>query len=185
MEHAVRSPFAFVALCAAVLPLAACSVDVQKTDEGGRKTVDVRTPVGDVSVRTDENAPDIGLPIYPGSRPSQNRHDEPENADVNITSSMFGLQVRAAKYDSDDAQDTVVEYYRKEMRAFGDVTECRGEVDFKGAHGAKHPVCKEKPFSRDIHLVTGTEEHQRIVVVKPRSDGSEIALVQLEMRGKG
>jgi len=184
MEKAVRSPLALVALGAALVSFAACSVDVQKTDGPGGKTVDVRTPVGDVSVRTDKDAPDIGMPIYPGSRPSQSRHDEPENADVNITSSIFGLQVRAAKYDSDDAQDTVVEYYRKEMRTFGEVTVCRGEVDFKGRDGAKRPVCKEKPFSKDIHLVTGTEEHQRIVGVKPRGEGSEIALVRLDMRGE-
>lgn len=172
------------AACLATLPLVACTIDVQK-DEPGHKAVDIRTPVGSLSVTSDATAPDTGLPVYPGARPARDDDDDPQNADVNISSSLFGLKVRAAKYESDDPQETVVAFYRRELQSLGEVTECRGEVDFKGPRNAKRPVCKEKPFSRQIQLMTGTEDRRRIVAIQPRREGSQIGLVYIETRGKG
>jgi len=173
------------AMCVATLPLVACTIDVQKQDQGGRKSVDIRTPLGNLSVTSDAKGTDVGLPVYPGSRPSRNEKDDPQNANVNISSSLFGLNVRAAKYESDDSPDTVVTYYRKALQALGDVTECHGEVDFKGRSGDRRPVCKEKLFSQEVQLVTGTESRRRIVAVKPHGQGSDIGLVSVETRGEG
>jgi len=164
----------------AAIGLTACSIDVHDEDPG-RQAVDITTPVGDLSVRTDEKAPDVGLPVYPGARPSRGRHDRPENADVSIAGPAFGLKVLAASYESDDPQDRVVDFYRKAMRSFGEVTECRGDVDFTGKGSERRPVCTEKWFSRaparEVQLLVGVEDSHRMVVVKPRSSGSEIALV--------
>ena len=44
-------------------------------------------------------------------------------------------------------------------------------------------MCKEKPSSRDVQLLTGTEDRQRVVSVKPRGSGSEFALVYVNTRG--
>jgi len=63
------------------------------------------------------------------------------------------------------------------MRAFGDVSECRGEVNFKNGR----PECRSRPRSTDVQLLVGTEQRHRIVSVKPRGQGTEFALVSIQM----
>jgi hypothetical protein len=63
------------------------------------------------------------------------------------------------------------------MRQYGDVLECRGEVDFTG----DRPVCRERS-SREIQLVAGEQRAHRLVVVKPRGDAAEFALVYVRTR---
>jgi len=173
------------ALVAIALPLTACNIDVRRHEEGGKAEVDITSPVGDVRVRTDVDSPDTGLAVYPGAQRLR-EGDDPGSADVNVGNSMFGVKVVAAKYESGDAEDKIVEFYRKELRAHGEVTECRGDIDFRGPKGNRRPVCKERLFSRgDLQLHAGTEDRQRIVSVKPHGDGTEFALVYLQVRGEG
>jgi len=171
------------ALAALALPLAACNVDVRRHDSAGRADVDITTPVGDLSVRTNVEAPDTGLAVYPGARPAQDEK-APENANVTVGNSLFGVQVVAAKFESEDPQDRIVEFYRNELKFYGEVTECRGDIDFKGRQGARHPVCREKLFERDLQLVAGPEDQRHIVSVKPRGSGTEFGLVYLKTHGK-
>lgn len=158
---------------------AACGIDVHEAERG--KNVDVRSPLGSVSVRTDVENPDTGLPVYPGAQPFR-EHGDHESANVSVASRWFGVKVIAAKYQSDETQDKILDFYRREMRTYGPVTECRGEVDFRGGPGARRAVCKERPSSNDVQLVTGTEERQRVVAVKPRGTGSEFSLVYVTTR---
>jgi hypothetical protein len=176
-KPAITLPLVFSAL----LPIAACGVDVQDLEQG--KKVDIKSPFGNVNVRTDVENPDTGLPVYPGARPLR-EHDDHESADVNISSPWFGVKVVAATYESADTQDRILDFYRQEMKTFGAVTECRGDIDFRRRGGnERRPVCKEKPSSPDVQLLTGTEDRQRVVSVKPRGSGSEIALVYVNTRG--
>jgi hypothetical protein len=170
---------AAAALVAMVLPITACNVDVRKHESDGKADVDITTPVGNVSVRTNVETPDIGLAVYPGARPLEDK-DEPTSANVNVGNSMFGVKVSAAKYESADAQDRIVDFYRNELKAYGEVTECRGDVNYRRGH----PVCRDKFFSDDLQLVAGPEHQQHIVSVKPRGDGTEFGLVYVQTRGK-
>jgi hypothetical protein len=164
----------------AAVPFAACGVDVHESGPG--KNVDIKSPLGAVSVRTDVKNPDTGLPVYPGATPLRD-NDDPKSANVNVSSRWFAVRVVAAKYESADAQEKILDYYRNEMRTYGPVTECRGDVDFRGGPGGRRPVCKEKPFARDVQLLTGSEEQQRVVAVKPRGAGTEFSLVYVNTRG--
>lgn len=157
-----------------------CGIDVHEAEPG--KSVDIKSPLGDVSVRTDVKNLDTGLPVYPGAQPLRER-GEHKNANVNVNSRWFGVKVIAAKYESDDAQDRILEFYRREMKTYGTVTECRGDVDFRGGPGARRIVCNERPSSDEVQLVTGTEDRQRVVAVKPRGSGSELSLVYVNTRG--
>src|SRR5262245_36170157 len=175
MKPATRRPLT-LALVFSALPLTACGVDVH--DAGQGKNVDVKSRFGSVSVRTDVKNPDTGLPVYPGAQPLRDK-DDPESANVNVSSRWFDVRVVAAKYESRDEQDKILDFYRRTMKTYGAVTECRGEVDFQGGRHNRRPVCKERPSSRDVQLVTGTEEQQRVVAVKPRGAGSEFSLVSV------
>ena len=182
MNTARATPLILAAASASVMLLAACGVIVHEEEQGGKTDVDIRTPIGGLSVRTDVDAPpDTGLPVYPGAR-LQRKNDHSESANVNIDTSFFGLQVAAATFESDDAPGAIVDFYKGAMRTYGNVTECRGDFDFRGRPGSRQPVCREKPASRELQLVTGTEERQRVVSVKPRGSGSEFAVVHVETR---
>lgn len=178
MTHSRHSLLVAAALLTITAPLAACNIDVQKHEADGKADVDITTPVGNVSVRTNDGAADTGLAVYPGARPLENEK-EPRNANVHVGNSLFGVKVAAAKYESSDAQDRIVDFYRNELKTYGDVLECRGNVDYRGGR----PVCRERPSDDDLQLVAGPEEDQRIVAVKARGDRTEFGLVHVQLRG--
>jgi hypothetical protein len=166
------------ALTLAALSLIACDVDVH--EKGKDKNVDVHTAFGDISVRTSEGGPDTGLPVYPGAQPLRDEDEEPENADIKVASSHFGMHVAAAKFESKDAPQAIVDFYKDKLGSYGAVIECKGEIDFEGEPG--QPVCREKPDSSEIQLVAGaSEENHRMVAVKPRGSGSEFAVVHIQI----
>jgi hypothetical protein len=172
IQHVVLA----AAAVAVLFPLAACSVDVREdTLDSEKKAVDIRTPVGVMSVRTGLDAPDTGLAVYPGATPL--RDDEPESADVSIGSGRFGLKVIATKFQTTDGANAVIGHYRTAMQAYGDVLECRGEIDFRGR--AERPVCKRRLFSREMQLAVGSDSRHRVVSVKPRPNGAEFSVVYI------
>jgi hypothetical protein len=182
MAPSCKSLLTVATLVLIAIPIAACDIDVRKQESDGKAEVDIQTPVGDLSVRTGIAA-DTGLKVYPGARPLQ-EEDDPASADVNVGNSMFGVKVLAAKYESADAEEKIIEFYRNEMKSYGAVTECRGDIDFRGKRGERQPVCREKPFERDLQLHVGPEGQQRIVSIKPRGSGTEFAVVYVQTRGR-
>jgi hypothetical protein len=160
------------------LPLAGCSVDVQKSGGGRRANVDIRALGSTVAVRTAVSGEKTGFDIYPGAVLAE-RHHGGESADVDIQTAWFGVKVVAATYESDDSPADVLAFYRDQMGTRGDFVECRGKVDFRWRDGARRPVCRERA-SREIKLVAGTEHRQRIVSVKPHGGGTEFSLVAVE-----
>jgi hypothetical protein len=170
-----------VASLALILPLAACSVDVTDGGADDNSNVNIRTPAGNLTVNSDVDARDTGLSLYPGARPAKG-DDKRERAGVNIGTSLFGVKVVAANFESDATPQEVVAFYRDQMEAFGTVTECHGDVDFNGRKGARRASCKEGGRAEETQLLVGPEERQRIVAVKPHGAGSEFALVYVETR---
>ena len=53
-----------------VLPLMACEIRVQRDGDDHATDVDIDTPRGDVSVRSDAIPSDVGLPVYRERDPS-------------------------------------------------------------------------------------------------------------------
>jgi hypothetical protein len=179
--HAIaQTRLTLMAAALALLPAIGCGIDVHEAERG--KNVDIKSVLGDVSVRTNVDNADTGLAVYPGAQPLRERGED-QNANVNVSSRWFGVKVVAAKYQSDDAQDKILEFYRREMNTYGPVTECRGNVDFHGGPGNKRMVCKEQSSSDEVQLAAGTEDRQRVVAVKPRGSGSEFSLVYVNTRG--
>ena len=164
--------------CAAAVSIAllgGCGISVDERKSGDRTDVDIRTPLGDVAVRANaNNPPDTGLPVYPGARPLRDRGREHDSATVSIGTTFFGLDIAAAQFVSDDAPESIVGFYREKMAAYGPVTECRGDIDWR----RDTAVCRKKLFRRgDWQLVAGTESRHRVVAVKPRGAGTEFAVV--------
>jgi hypothetical protein len=187
---------ALVAIAATLL-LAACSVNVKDSDkEKGEKNVDIRTPVGSIHVRNEAEVADTGLSVYPGAhRREKTSSSDSDNhaANVNISSSMFGVKVVAIEYETDDSPDKVKAYYRKELGKWGKVLECPGgSVDGVTIHddnddsGSKELTCGKGGHgdSKSIELKSGTKDRQHIVEVKPTGKGTDFGLVYVQTRGK-
>jgi hypothetical protein len=104
--------------CLALVALIGCSISTKKDSKtGGDKDVDIRTFMGSISVhKGSTDVKDTGLALYPGAQPKKDMKDD-SGANVDISSSFFGVKVVALKFQSNDAPDKVLSFYRKEMVA--------------------------------------------------------------------
>jgi len=173
----IRPALAMTAVLPALLLATGCAV-VREEEDGKTTRVAISTPVGGLAARTGENTGDTGLPVYPGAQLSRDEGDgDFERANVAIGTPWFGLRVIAAEYESGEPPERILDFYRDQLKSFGDVTECRGDVNFRNGN----PECGSQPRSDQVQLLVGTEQRHRIVSVKPRGSGTEFALVSLQM----
>jgi hypothetical protein len=182
----------YLALGAALLLLGGCSVSTRHGDNDGAgsdKDVDIRTPFGSLSVHSGNPDPkETGLSVYPGAQVKVAKgKDGDSGANVNISSSLFGMKLAVLKYQTSDPPDKVLGFYKKDMSRYGKVIDCnsgftmnfhRRDRDAEvtcSDHGARHEYKQE--------LKVGTENNQRIVAVKPSGDGTEFVMVYVRARG--
>jgi hypothetical protein len=174
----------FMPAILSLLALTSCSVTTHEKDNGKKDDVDIRTPFGSLSVK--QGATDIkdtGLALYPGARAAKGDDDDRHHsANVNISSSLFGLKVVALKFQSDDPLDKVLAFYRKDMGKYGRVVDCTGGFSMNFHHHDKDAevTCDDHDGSDNGYkeeLKVGTENNQRILAIKPKSGGSEFTLV--------
>ena len=104
----------------------------QKSDASQDDHLDVRSSIGDLHVGKDADARKAGLPLYPGARPKQEKDNDPLN--FGILTESFGFKIVVAKYESDDAPDKVIAYYRDKLKKYGKVLECRTSEHGGDAH---------------------------------------------------
>jgi hypothetical protein len=174
-----------------LLILAGCSITTHDKGNGKKDDVDIKTPFGSLSVK--EGASDVkdtGLSAYPGARiaKSDDDDDRHHSANVNISSSLFGLKVVALRYESDDPSDKVLSFYRKEMGKYGKVVDCTGGFNMNFHHRDKDAevTCDDRDGSDHGYreeLKVGTDNNQRVVAIKPRNNGTEFTLVYVRAWG--
>jgi len=179
------APIAIVLLCAA------CSVNVKKDAQGQDKNVDIDTPFGGIHVNQKADVRDTGLPVYPGARPKEKDDEGDEkSANVNISTSAFGLKVVVVDFSSDDPPSKVVSYYQEQLKKYGKVLECHtSHGTTYNAHHDHHGDSDELKCDGDNHgqtveLKVGTESNQHIVSIEPQAKGSDFKLVYVRTRGK-
>ncbi len=114
--------------------------------KGGGKEVSISTPVGSLNVRKDVSEAQLGLPIYPGAT----RIKDEDSASVNLD---FGgeenVRIAAAKYETPDALDKVVSFYRsrldKEITRFVEKNQ-EGKTVIEIKHDKQEKVVAIKDF---------------------------------------
>jgi hypothetical protein len=178
----------------ALLLLGGCTINTrEKKDASGKsenENVDIRTPLGSLSVHSgDVDVKDTGLTVYPHARPlPHNKNDE--DANVNISTPMFGLKVVAVRYESDDPQDKILSYYRKELGKYGSVIQCstdKTDLNFKhdDDDDSDGPVtCKDSDSGSkngNVELKTGTRHNQHIVAIDKRGSATSFSLVYVRL----
>jgi hypothetical protein len=175
--------FATLALSIAVVLSAAASAQ----DSGKDKNVDVRSPVGDLHVGKDADAQKAGLPLYPGARPQSTENDDPVN--LALSTEKFGMKLIVAKYETNDAAEKVLAFYREKMKKYGKVLECHSSEDKGGFHhddddkSGDQPVKCEGNNSGPVReLKVGTEDNQHIVALEDPKDGKATPFVIVYLR---
>lgn len=179
---------ATTSLLALILP--ACSINVQKEQNGQDKKVDIRTPIGGIHVSKEATAADIGLPVYPGARlkPDISDHNN-KSANVNISGFGYSLKVVAMQYESDDAPSKIVAFYDDQLKKFGSVLVCHTSgfdvnADVKGLDNGPHELTCQESTGSNIELKVGTKENQHIVAIESEGKGSTFSLVYVHTHGK-
>ncbi len=172
----------------AILP--ACSINVQKEKNGQDKKVDIDTPLGGIHVNKDVDVADVGIAVYPGARlmPNDNSGND-KSANVNISGFGFGLKVVALEYESDDAPEKLIAFYKDKLKNYGSVLECHTSgfsmnADVKTKDDGRHELTCEGSSGTNVELKVGTKENQHIVEVEPEGKGSKFSLVYVRTHGK-
>ena len=186
-----------VCLASAVMVLPACHVNVNKDAEDHDKRVDIETPVGGIHVSQAADVRNIGLPVYPGARPvEKEKQGEEKSANVNISTSFFGLKVAAQEFESKDPPEKLIAFYSEALNKYGAIVTCHHswqgspEVSVnKGKHDKSgkdsHALtCKNESGGTTTELKVGTEDNQRIVSIEPQGKGTKFALVHVEVHGR-
>jgi hypothetical protein len=203
MNKAIKGVFrvcCFSLLIALGLAMTGCSISTRESNghnsagdssSDKNKDVDIRTPFGSLSVHQGSmEAKDTGLSSYPGSQLKKSAdHDGDSSANVNISSSLFGMKLVVLKYETKDSPDKVLGFYRKELGKYGKVVDCKGS--FNMSFHPREKSDNEVSCDREDHgggdykqeLKVGTENNQRIVAIKPVGDGTEFALVYVRAHG--
>lgn len=183
-------------LAAGTLTLAGCRFERHKgaSDEGNN--VKFATPFGGMSVKTDQATVQngVGLAVYPGATPIKEEDGDHDSgaADVNFSFGSFHLGVKALTYQTPDAGDKVMAFYRKEMTKYGNVIHCHGnEPVGLPAQTQDGLTCnidnKNHTYAinrkNEDQLRAGSRLHQHIVSVVPRDSGTKISLIALDLPG--
>jgi hypothetical protein len=158
-------------------------------DSGSQdKSLDVQSSIGDLHVGKDATAEKAGLPPYPGARLVRDENNDPVN--FGILTESFGLKLVVAKYESDDAPEKVISYYRSKLKRYGKVLAChlqKQDDDVQVHSDSKDSSDNELTCDQNSGPVTelkvGTEHNQHIVAIEPRdSKGCKFSIVYLYNR---
>ena len=175
---------------AAILLLPACSVNVKKEKNGEDKQVDINTLVGGIHVSKDADVADVGLAVYPGAHLKQkDSNGSDKSANVDISGFGYGLKVVALEYQSDDSPTKLVDFYKDQLKKYGNVLVCHTshlnvDADLKNSDHGSHELTCEGASGRNVELKVGTKENQHIVAVESDGKGSSFSLVYVRTHGK-
>ncbi|HZJ31678.1 MAG TPA: hypothetical protein VFD21_08920 [Vicinamibacterales bacterium] len=140
-------------VCALVLPIAACSIDVYP---------------GPLNHTVD-------LPAYPAARPVN--AERPSDPDVTFSGNFGETNVVPRAFESDDTPEMILDFYRRVLRARGAVVECRGTINIYRRRGNETVACLDRPSSRAVRLVAGVEGAHSVVVVTTRGSTTQFAVL--------
>jgi hypothetical protein len=152
----------------------ACSIDVRERDRRRQ------APLGTFVASEDSGNAAGDKVIYPRARRVANLQTDPTN--VSFTGSFADTRVVSETFESDDAPEAVLEFYRAALRAPTEVIECRGNINIRRSRRTEQPVCIERPSSQVVQLATGARWSYRLVAVKPRGTAAEFTLVSVYVR---
>jgi len=128
------------------------------------------------------SAEDVGLPIYPGSKPHKDSSDDSEAARLGLWGGGSGFKLALLKMDSSESPGKVAAFYKKALAKYGKVLDCSNP-----APGQSNPEDKDniltcgddKPEKGGMLFKAGTKQKQHIVGIQPNGQGTFYQLIAL------
>lgn len=179
-------------LLGALLAATGCHVQVDKGANGEDKNVKIDTPLGGLHVRADQtSAVDLGLPLYPGAQIAPD-HEGDKSADVHLGFGQFQLRVKVVTYQTPDARDKVIAFYKNAMGRFGDVITCDGNHPIGSPPMTGEGLTCSEDSKVQLHgngidddsgfnLRAGSKHHQHIFAIRNGGEGTKFALIELQL----
>jgi len=179
-----------------LLCLFACSIagvtfaqqqDSDKDKDKGGVSVTIKGQDTDAGlvIKSEATAKEVGLPLYPGSKPHKDNQNDSSGANVGLWGTTFGFKVVALKMESSDAQDKVAAYYQKALAKYGKVLDCTNNsagTAEKDKNSNELTCQDDRPDAGGRLFKAGSKRKQHIVGTTPNGTGSVYHLVYLETR---
>jgi hypothetical protein len=170
-----------------------CTIAFAQKSDNHNDNFDVQSSVGDLHLGSDGDAKKAGLPLYPGARLKADDDENSSRANLSLLTEAFGFKLVVAKYESEDAPDKIIAFYRDKLKKYGKVLECHSQKhgggievndDDKDSSKGKELKCDENS-GPVTEFKVGTEDDQHVVAIEPRAGkGATLSLVYVHSRGK-
>ncbi len=146
-----------------------CNVTVQGQSGAGLSISKVAT------------AENVGLPVYPGAKPSPESSNDSPSVSLGLWGGAVGFKLAVMKLESPDSPGAIATYYQKALEKYGTVLECGGSAARVARSSTGALNCdNDKPEPGGRLFKAGTEERQHIVAIEPKGAGSRFHLVYVE-----
>ncbi len=166
-----------------------CASAQDKDKNGDKSGINVTIQGKDTDaglvIKTQATAKEVGLPLYPGSRPSKEDGDGSAAANLGLWGNTFGFKLVVMKMESSDSPDRVAAYYQKALGKYGKVLDCTNNPagsDDKEKKSHELTCQDDRPDAGGRMFKAGTKEKQHIVGVKPGGKGCMFQLIYIEAR---
>jgi hypothetical protein len=182
----LRNGFALVGVLAAVALLAPGSslAQSQKKDDDGFSA--------GVNLSAKADAKDVGLPIYPGSRPHKDNSDDSSAGKFGLWGGSIGFKLALLKMETDASPEKVAAFYKKALAKYGKVLDCTNAPaltqEQKDANDKSNTLACDDDHAPAGGFVfkAGTHDEQRLVSIEPltaSSGGTNYSIVYVETKG--
>jgi hypothetical protein len=138
-----------------------------------------------------------GLRVYPGAIKKAGKKEDGESsvhlsskkgdsdsANIQLSFGDYGLKIIAVKMHSTDSPDKVATFYREDLARFGPVLDCTNgnSSDAPKSKQSKALTCdNDKPRKVGQVFKAGRKDNQRVVEIRPASDGTSFSLVHVRV----
>ena len=159
-----------LALCIAIGALVSIPASAQEKDGAG------------AVVSGKASSKDVGLPIYPGSKPHKDKDKDSEAVNLGMWGGGAGFKLAVMKMESDDNPEKVAAFYKKALSKYGKVLDCSNPAPTNAEKddSSKELSCgDDKPEKGGLLYKAGTKDKQHIVGVQANGQGSLYQLVSV------
>jgi hypothetical protein len=140
-------------------------------------------------ISQDASAKDVGLPVYPGSKPIVGKdNSDSQSANMGLWLGGAGFQLVVVKMQTADSPEKVAVYYRKALAKYGTVLDCTNapsHADEKHTPPNAISCDDDKSDPGGMLFKSGTKEVQHLVSIDRDGTGTIYSLVYLVAKGKG
>lgn len=129
------------------------------------------------------SAKDVGLPLYPHSKPHVDNSDDSQAARLGLWGGRSGFKLVVMKMESSDSPDKLAKFYKKALAKYGKVLDCSNPAPSSSDDKDKNDsstalTCgDDKPDPGGMLFKSGTKEMQHLVAIQPNDKGSLYQLV--------